>query len=73
MGLIGPVPEPRWLDEREARLTLHEGRYHQIKRMFHRLGNRVTGLHRERIGTLELPDDLAPGEWRLLGREDLAG
>lgn len=54
------------LEERLARLTLHEGRYHQIKRMFHRIGNRVTALHRERIGALELPADLAPGEWREL-------
>lgn len=54
------------LDERSARLTLHEGRYHQIKRMFHRTGNRVTALHRERIGGLEMPRDLAPGEWREL-------
>jgi 16S rRNA pseudouridine516 synthase len=46
-----------------ARLTLHEGRYHQVKRMFHRLGNQVTALHRERIGDIELPLDLAPGHW----------
>jgi len=56
----------------EARLTLHEGRYHQIKRMFHRIGNRVTALHREQIGTLSLPPDLAPGEWRLLSKEEAA-
>jgi 16S rRNA pseudouridine516 synthase len=54
------------LSERTARLTLHEGRYHQIKRMFHRTGNRVTALHRERIGSITLPDNLAPGEWRFL-------
>ena len=54
------------LSESSARLTLHEGRYHQIKRMFHRTGNRVTALHRERIGSIALPDDLAPGAWRML-------
>jgi 16S rRNA pseudouridine516 synthase len=54
----------------EARLTLHEGRYHQIKRMFHRIGNRVAGLHREQIGGLALPSDLAPGEWRILTKEE---
>lgn len=49
----------------KARVTLHEGRYHQIKRMFHRLdGIRLRSLHREAIGTLQLPDDLKPGEWR---------
>lgn len=61
------------IGEREARLTLHEGRYHQIKRMFHRIGNRVTGLHREQIGTLRLPADLGPGAWRLLSKEEAAG
>lgn len=52
------------LGERKARVTLHEGRYHQIKRMFHRVENRVISLHRESIGTLALPPDLRPGEWR---------
>lgn len=60
------------IGECEARLTLHEGRYHQIKRMFHRIGNRVTGLHREQIGTLCLPEDLAPGDWRILSKEEAA-
>jgi len=54
------------LGERLARLTLHEGRYHQVKRMFHRIENRVTSLHRERIGTIGLPEDLTPGSWRAL-------
>lgn len=49
-----------------ARLTLHEGRYHQVKRMFHRVGCRVTKLHRESIGTITLPSDLAAGQWRHL-------
>lgn len=50
----------------EARLTVHEGRYHQVRRMFAAAGNHVEALHRERVGALTLPDDLAPGEWRLL-------
>ncbi|WP_395749060.1 pseudouridine synthase [Prosthecobacter sp.] len=54
------------LGERRARLTLHEGRYHQVKRMFHRVGNRVVSLHRESIGGFTLPDDLPPGAWREL-------
>ena len=54
------------LGERHARLTLHEGRYHQVKRMFHRVNNRVTRLHRESIGLLGLPEDLEPGQWRPL-------
>lgn len=59
------------LAERCARLTLHEGRYHQVKRMFHRVHNRVTALHRERIGSLGLPADLAPGQWRPLRPEEI--
>ncbi len=59
------------LDERRARLTLHEGRYHQVKRMFHRVGNRVTSLHRESIGGLALPADLPPGAWRALTAQEI--
>lgn len=59
------------LGEREARVTLWEGRYHQIKRMFHRVGNRVVGLHRESIGKLMLPGDLPPGAWRQLTSEEV--
>ncbi len=52
------------LTSHTARLTLHEGRYHQVKRMFYRIGNQVTALHRESIGDIALPPDLAPGQWR---------
>ena len=59
------------LEERLARVTLVEGRYHQIKRMFHRLdGIRLTSLHRERVGPYLLPDDLAPGQWRVIAGID---
>ena len=58
--------------EREARVTLWEGRYHQIKRMFHRVGNRVSSLHRESIGALVLPSELAPGDWRYLTSVEVA-
>lgn len=50
------------LDARTARLTLHEGRYHQVRRMFAAVGNHVEALHRERIGGLAL-DGLPVGEW----------
>ena len=50
------------LGPREARLTLHEGKYHQVKRMFHAVGNRVTTLHRERVGIIRL--DIPEGSWR---------
>ena len=54
------------------RLTLTEGKYHQVKRMLAAVGNRVEALHRSQIGGLRLPDDLEPGQWRWLDEEDLA-
>ncbi len=55
----------------EALLTIHEGRYHQVKRMFAAIGNKVVRLHREKIGGLQLPDDLAEGEYRQLTAAEL--
>jgi len=49
------------------RLTLTEGKYHQVKRMLAAVGNRVETLHRSRFGALTLPADLMPGAWRWLG------
>ena len=54
------------VDARHVRLTLHEGRYHQARRMFAAVGNHVEALHRSRIGGLEL-GGLPAGEWRILG------
>ncbi len=59
------------MGECTLRLTLTEGKYHQVKRMLAAVGNRVEGLHRSRIGGLALPADLAPGQWRWLEPEDL--
>ena len=56
----------------QLRLTLTEGKYHQVKRMLAAVGNRVDGLHRSRIGALQLPPDLLPGQWRWLSDADLA-
>ncbi len=53
------------LGERSARLSLTEGRYHQVRRMFAAIGNHVESLHRSQFGTQTL-GDLAPGKWRLL-------
>ena len=58
------------VDPRHARLTLTEGRYHQVRRMFAAVGNHVDALHRSRIGGLAL-EGLAPGEWRALDAADL--
>ena len=57
------------IDARNARLVLHEGRYHQARRMFAAVGNHVAALHRERVGGLAL-GDLREGEWRMLDDSD---
>jgi len=56
--------------DNEVLLTITEGKYHQVKRMFAAVGNRVVGLHREEIGTVKL-GDLAPGEWRTLTEDEV--
>ncbi|WP_237055889.1 16S rRNA pseudouridine(516) synthase RsuA [Microbulbifer sediminum] len=56
----------------EARVTLNEGRYHQVKRMFAALGNRVLELHRERIGDIVLDEELVEGDYRPLTAEEIA-
>ena len=53
------------------RLTLTEGKYHQVKRMVAAVGNRVEALHRSSIGRLALPADLPEGQWRWLSADDL--
>jgi 16S rRNA pseudouridine516 synthase len=53
-----------------ARITIREGRYHQVRRMFAAAGNHVRSLRRVSIGALPLPADLPEGEWRVLGEED---
>ncbi len=58
------------LEPRLARLTITEGRYHQVRRMFSAVGNHVVQLHRDQIGALGLPPDLAPGSWRILNPEE---
>ena len=60
------------VEARQARLILHEGRYHQVRRMFAAVGNHVTALHRSRIGGLGL-GDLPSGEWRMLDEATKSG
>lgn len=60
------------LAPRAARVVLHEGRYHQVRRMFAALGNRVTALHRHSVGGLELDPDLPEGGWRELSEQERA-
>ena len=59
------------LGPRRARVVLHEGRYHQVRRMFAALGNHVEALHRTQVGGFAL-GGLPPGEWRALGDADRA-
>lgn len=59
------------LGPRTARLSIIEGRYHQVKRMFGHFDNKVIGLHRERMGPLVLDAALAPGEYRELTDEEI--
>lgn len=60
------------LSAREAVLTITEGRYHQVRRMFAAVGNHVVALHRMSIGELVLPEDMKPGEYRVLGDAERA-
>ena len=55
----------------ECRLTISEGRYHQVRRMFAATGNHVVALHRDRIGGLDLPADLPPSAYRELSGSEL--
>jgi 16S rRNA pseudouridine516 synthase len=58
------------VNSHQAYLTISEGKYHQVKRMFAAVGNRVTGLHREKIGELQLDSQLAPGAYRPLTEQE---
>jgi 16S rRNA pseudouridine516 synthase len=75
--LLNDEPEPvsaaacEIAGENLLRLTLTQGKYHQVKRMIAATGNRVEALHREAVGELSLPADLKPGEWRWLSTVDL--
>lgn len=59
------------LSPSEVLLTISEGRYHQVKRMFAALGNKVVGLHREQVGVIILDPSLRPGEWRYLTQDEI--
>jgi 16S rRNA pseudouridine516 synthase len=59
------------VSEFHLRLTLTEGKYHQVKRMVAAVSNRVEALHRSQVGQLQLPEDLLPGQWRWLSKDDV--
>lgn len=61
----------KWLNETTALLTIFEGKYHQVKRMFSAVGNKVIYLKRVSIGKLKLDETLKLGEYRSLSEEEL--
>lgn len=71
-GLTTSPAELELLDECEARLTIYEGRYHQVKRMFHATGNHVTALHRESMGEIRLDKTLEVAARRPLTAAEIA-
>ncbi len=58
--------------ETECTIVLSEGKYHQVKRMFAAVGNRVVGLHRRSVGGVSLDDTLQPGQYRELTDGEIA-
>ncbi len=67
-ALLEPLPDRD--GAHYARVTLHEGKFHQVKRMFAAQGRKVLALHRERFGSLTLDPGMKPGDWRYLTREE---
>lgn len=59
------------LGEHQLVLTIHQGLYHQVKRMIAAVGNHVDALHRDQIGQFKLPDDLTEGQWIYLSDEQV--
>ncbi|SCX75565.1 pseudouridine synthase [Desulfoluna spongiiphila] len=67
LEIHGPDPQGRG----RATMLIHEGRFHQVRRMFEALGAKVVELHRDRIGNLELPADLPEGHCRELTEDEI--
>ena len=66
------LPAQLWVETpTEVLIEISEGRYHQVKRMFAAVANRVVALHREQVGAIELDDELEPGESRPLSQLEI--
>lgn len=61
----------KWIDEKTAHLTIYEGKYHQVKRMFAAVGNKIVYLKRISMGQLKLDESLELGEYKELSESDL--
>lgn len=70
-GFICEPAYVKWENSKTAILTIYEGKYHQVKRMFAAVGNKVTYLKRISMGQLKLDPALAPGEYKFLDESDL--
>ena len=70
--LVTRPAELQILAPRLALLTLHEGRYHQVKRMFGVFRNPVLALHRVSVGAVALDEALAPGQYRALSAAEVS-
>lgn len=70
-NIVTKPAELEILTDRTCELTIYEGKYHQVKRMFEKVGNSVTYLKRIEMAGFELPEDLEPGEYRELTKEEL--
>lgn len=71
-GFLCEPAQIKWIDASTAHLTIYEGKYHQVKRMFIAVGNKIAFLKRISMGRLELDPALKPGEYKELYDEDLA-
>ncbi len=70
-GFVSLPAEVQWLGDNLCSLVIYEGKYHQVKRMFAALGNRVVALKRTAMGGLLLDESLAPGVYRELTEAEL--
>lgn len=70
-GFTAQPAEIRWLDDKTAQLTIYEGKYHQVKRMFAAVGNKIVYLKRISMGQLKLDPALELGEYKELSESDL--
>ncbi len=71
-GFTAQSAQITWIDDSTAQLTIYEGKYHQVKRMFIAVGNKIAFLKRISMGRLELDPSLEVGQYKELGEEDLA-
>ena len=70
-GFTAQPAQITWLDDKSAHLTIYEGKYHQVKRMFAAVGNKITYLKRISMGQLQLDESLELGEYKELHNDDL--